>query len=178
MQKRADYMARYRRAILFGRVRVGFSFGPALRRGDSLFLHEFELLKIRARPFEIIDSATPLLPIKVAAFESAQDEQTAVGMIDNQLRVVRQFTEAEACAFKLVWEKHPAVASVNYCALRAIRPAAPGRQDVMSGKIYALLRSVPQIRAEHVRIFVAFQIDPDVSDFLDFGGILLESRRR
>jgi hypothetical protein len=149
----------------------------SLRHLSSLFLLKFDLPKIRARPFEVINSTWRVVQTKVAAFESVQDEQTAIGLINCRLGVVRQFTEAETGSFELVWKKHLAVASVNYRALRAIRPAAPGRQDVMPGEIHAFFRGVPQIGAEHVRILVAFQIDPDVSDFLDFGGVWLECRR-
>lgn len=148
-----------------------------LWRFSSLFPLKFDLPEFSARPFEVINSAGSIVQTQVAAFESVQDEQTAVGLKNNWLGVIRQVTEAETRAFKFAWKKHPTVASVNYRALRAIRPAAPGSQDVMSGEIHAFFRGVPQISAEHVRVFVASQIDLDVSDFRNFGGILRKNRR-
>src|SRR5205085_12357838 len=103
---------------------------------------KFDQPEIRACPLVIVDSAAAAFFLKIAAFESVQDKQTAVGLVNKRLGVVRKVAEAETGAFELLGKEDPAVARVDDGALCAISAAAPCSQDEMSGKIHAFLRGV------------------------------------
>ncbi len=145
--------------------------------GDELYLAEAV-----AGPFEKVVAAFGLLVVEAAAGEAGEEEHSAVGLVKygafaafarlgrcvHRNCVLGQLAKAKSDSLELLRKEDRSVSRIDDRPLRAVRAAAPARQDIVARKVYVFLSgSVTQIGAEHTSIFVTPQVNGHLAKLFD-----------